>query len=239
MPIDKRWIDTMERGINDATWDAYDHIIKSEVAAYETRFPALKSKVNWLLLKAMLWSESGGPSNPAWKTRPMQIGNKNDPGYKVLQNASEGSDIIMNDALRKAIKNSSINTPELNIKAALAYLYTRMAVTNIQSVRDLKDTKSYDYTVMAGDSLDKIAKKMGTTIFELKRLNSSANGTIRPGQKLKYYKAKMRRRVISWRKFNAENFEERYNGFGDEFYAEKLLYIVNNIFPKLIRAKKP
>lgn len=46
MPIDKRWIDTMERGIKDSTWDAYDNIIKSEVGAYEKNFPALKTKVN-------------------------------------------------------------------------------------------------------------------------------------------------------------------------------------------------
>lgn len=58
----------------------------------------------------------------------MQIGNKGDAGYGVLKNASEGSDLIMSDSLKKTVANGSIDTPELNIKSGIAYLYTRMAV---------------------------------------------------------------------------------------------------------------
>lgn len=239
MPIDKRWIDTMERGIKDSTWDAYDNIIKSEVGAYEKKFPALKTKVNWLLLKALLWSESGGPSNSAWKTRTMQIGNIGDAGYGVLKSKSEGSDLIMNDALKKAVASDSIHTPVLNIKAAIAYLYTRMARSNIQSVMDIKDVKIYEYTVVTGDNLDKISKNMATTTFELKRLNPAASGFIQPGQKLKYHKAKMKRVITGWLEFNTQNISDRYNGGGDKLYTEKLTYILDKIFPVLVRTNNP
>ena len=137
MAIDQKWKDTMEKGINDPKWDKFVDTIKSEVTAYSLKFPSLASKVNWLLIKAMVWNESGGPTNSAWQTRPLQIGNSGDPAYKVLKDASEGSDLIMSEELKKAIDSSSIDQPELNIKAGIAYLYTRMANTNIVSVRDL------------------------------------------------------------------------------------------------------
>ena len=54
MTIDQRWKDTVKQGINDAKWDQYDSIIKSEVDAYAHKFEALASKIDWLLIKALL-----------------------------------------------------------------------------------------------------------------------------------------------------------------------------------------
>lgn len=238
MPISQKWKDTIKDGIKNQDWDAYDSIIKREVDGYAKKFTALKSKVDWKLIKAMLWTESGGPSNKAWKTRPLQIGNVGDPAYAVLKNAEEGSDLIMSSALAALIKNSSIDKPETNIKAGIAYLYTRMAITNIVSVRDLVDSKVYEYTIVRGDNLSKIAKKVGTTIFELRRLNPSASGVIMPGKKLKYVKAVMKRSILGWDDFTAENAAKKYNGGGDMDYAAKLNYILNEVFPKLERKTK-
>lgn len=237
MAIDQKWKDTVKQGINDSKWDGYDKIIKTEVDTYASKFKALEAKVDWLLIKAMLWSESGGPTNSAWNTRPLQIGNTGDPAYAVLKKGAEGSDLIMSDELKKSIAAGSINTPEVNIKAGIAYLYTRMAVTNIISVRDLKDSKEYEYTVVGGDSLEKIANKVHTTIFELSRLNPKSSGILKIGQKLKYVKAKMQRSIISWREFSTDVVSERYNGGGDINYAAKLTYILDEVFPKLVRKK--
>jgi len=239
MTIDPRWKDTMKKGINDTRWDQYDKVIKGEVDAYAKKYKALESKVDWLLLKAMLWSESGGPSNSTWNTRPFQIGNTGDPGYKVLKDGAEGASLIMSDALKKSIAAGSIDVADTNIKAGIAYLYTRMAKTNIISVRDLKDTKEHIYIIASGDNLEKIAKKVGTTVEELRRLNPKANGIIRKDQKLKYVKASRQRSVIGWREFNADTVADRYNGGGDKNYSAKLTYILTDVFPKLVRAKKP
>ncbi len=238
MAIDEKWKDSVKRAIKDARWDEYDAIIKQEVDAYSTKFPALKDKVKWTLIKAMLWTESGGPDNPAWKARALQIGNTGDPAYKVLKDRSEGSDLIMSAALDKTIQTQSIDTPTTNIQAGIAYLYTRMATSAISSVRDLKDSKEYTYEVVAGDSLAKIATKVSTTIFELKRLNPSASAVIHPKMKLKYVKASMKRTITGWRTFDTKTIAERYNGGGDPNYADKLTYIIEQVLPKLERVKK-
>jgi len=235
MSISQKWKDTINKAINDARWDAYDATIQDEVTAYEKRFPALSKKVNWKFIKAMLWTESGGPDNAAWKARALQIGNAGDPAYNVLKSGKEGSDIIMTETLFKKVKSQSIETPTINIQAGIAYLYTRMSKSVIASVKDLKDTKEYAYKVVGGDSLDKISKKVGTTVFELRRLNPKASGIIRPGMDLKYVKASMKRTITGWRTFDAKTIAERYNGGGDPNYADKLTYIINDVLPKLVR----
>lgn len=237
MAIEPKWKETIKQGLNDPKWDKYDSVIKTEVDAYALKFKPLASKVNWLLIKAMLWSESGGPSNKAWDTRPLQIGNTGDPAYAILKNAEEGSELIMSETLKSSIASGSINKPDLNIKAGIAYLYTRMAVTNIISIRDLKDSKEYEHKVVAGDNLEKISKKVGTTISELRRLNPKSSGTLKIGQTLKYVKATMQRSIIGWREFTADTIADRYNGGGDANYSAKLTYIITEIFPKLVRTK--
>lgn len=238
MALSQKWKDTVNQGIKDAVWDKYDDTIKTEVTSYKTRF--IKTSiptVNWLYLKAMLWTESGGPSNKAWETRPMQIGNPGDPGLKTLKDGAEGSNIIMEKSLHQAIKSNPINEPVINIKAGIAYLYTRMAISEIKSVKDTRDKRIYEYTVVGGDTLVKIAKKKGTTVDELKSMNPQAVALIKPRQKLKYHKAMMDRVIVRWRLFTAQNIAQRYN-VGDPSYAEKLEYLVKEVFPKLKRDKK-
>lgn len=235
MGISQKWKDTIGKAINDARWDEYDAIITGEVSSYENRFPALCGKVDWRLIKAMLWTESGGPDNPAWKGRALQIGNSGDPAYDVLKSGEENTSIIMTEILKKKIKTQSINRPSLNIQAAIAYLYARMSKSSTISAKSLTDTKVYTYEVVGGDSLEKIAKKLGTTVDELKARNSKASGTIYPKMEFQYMKANLKKIIYAWRDFSAANIAERYNGGGDENYETKLNYIVKEILPKLIR----
>lgn len=92
MALTDAWKKTVLTGITDARWDEYDGLIQAEVANYKLRY---KQSVDWLVIKAMLWIESGGPDNASWKTRPLQIGNPGDPAYAVLKAGKEGSDEIM------------------------------------------------------------------------------------------------------------------------------------------------
>ena len=235
MALSKKWIDTVHQGISDVKWHEYDNIIKKEVSSYKSRFSRTSiPSVNWLYIKAMLWTESGGPTNRAWKTRPMQIGNPGDPGITTLKKGAEGSDIIMSKELFQAIKAGRYNMPGINIKAGIAYLYSRMAKTEIKSVKDKNDKKLYNYTVAGGDSLEKIAKSNGTTVEELKSQNPTAVKMIKPGQQLIYHRAKRERFIKSWRPFTATNIAKRYNA-GDHNYAEKLGYLIKTVFPKIKR----
>ena len=234
MAISQKWKDTVDRGITDKRWDDFDAVIKTEIAAYNKRFG---KSFDWKYVKAMIWTESGGPDNPSWKKRVMQIGNPGDAAYGVLTSGKEGTSLIMSDALKKELKvKSNIDKPKINIKAGTAYLIARLAKYQEKSVRDAKDKKEYSYTVVGGDSLWKIAKKEGTTVDELKASNpSKKSGHIKKGDVLKYHKAKMTTVVSAWRNFDTATIAARYNGGGDSNYKGKLDYVINDVFPKLKR----
>jgi len=241
MALSKKWIDTVEKGIDDVRWDEFDGLIQKEVSSYSSRLnktPGFQSP-SWHYFKAMVWNESGGPDNAAWKTRPMQIGNKGDPAYDVLKNQREGSSLIMDAALKGDIKADKINTPTVNVRAGIAYLYTRMATYEHRSVRDTKDTAKYTYTVQANDNYSKIAGKVGTTVPELKKSNPKVDpGKLQLGQKLDYHKAEIKLVITGWRKFTTQTIADRYNGGGDVNYKAKLDYLIDKVFPKLKRNKK-
>ena len=215
MGISQKWKDTVNRGIDDARWDEYDDLIKKEVNRLNVQLAKTPQfvKMDWLFIKAILWTESGGPDNESWKTRVMQIGNPGDPAYKVLKDGEEGSLLIMDSALYNDFKKgkNTIDKPEVNVKAAIAYLYTRMAKFENKSTYDEKDTKVYDYKVIKGDNSSAIAKKVGTTLDELNSRNPGMKAMIKPGQVLKYRKASMRLAIAGWRTVSTVEIASRYN----------------------------
>ncbi len=234
MGISEKWKDTMKKGIGDPAWSAYDKTIKDEVDAYTVKFAGTPDfqALNWKLVKAMLWTESGGPTNQAWNTRPMQIGNSGDPAYAVLKAGKEGSSEIMDAATWSEVK-TDINKPKVNIKAGIAYLYTRLAKFEIKSVLD-KNTSIHSHTVVKGDSLSKIAATEGTTVDELTSQNKAEDlKVLKPKQVVKFRKASMRQVIVGWRSFTAAEIGQRYNGGGDQLYAQKLSYLIDTIFPEL------
>ena len=233
MTLDPKWKQTVDDGVSNKKWDEYDHLIKSEIDEYNRRFVATPRFVtlDWKIFKAVVWVESGGPANPAWTTRPMQIGNKGDPGYAVLRDGKEAANLIMSDKLKKDIAGN-INKPELNIRAGIAYALTRLVTTEMQSVDDPKDAMVRDYTVVQGDSLDRIAKKVGSTVASLQKLNPTAK-ILQPKQVLKYRKASIQRVITGWMAVTTANLASRYN-VGDPSYQEKLDYVLS-LFTKLKR----
>lgn len=237
----EKWQDTVDQGITDTAWDEYDDAIKKIVNEYNSRL-GKKSRyvekpmprLEWKWIKAIIWVESGGPSNPTWKTRTMHIGNPGDAGFGVLKRGEENSNIIMDEKFK--VKLVSINTPVVNIKTGTAYLLNRLARHAFKSLRSETDNKLYEYTVVKGDNFSKIAKKNNTTVDELKGSNPKSK-LLKPGQKLSYYKAKTERVIIGWRIVSASTIAKRYNGKYIEDYTKKLTYIINDIFPVKSREK--
>ncbi|HEU0184992.1 MAG TPA: LysM domain-containing protein [Blastocatellia bacterium] len=246
------WKRTVDEGLTKKEWDEYDALIKREVDSYNNQFrgkPGYKD-VDWLLFKAMLWAESGGPKNPAWKTKALQIGNTGDPGYQTMKygaiayknpsapekQKSEGSELIMSAQLAEDISTKSINDPNFNIRLGIAYVFTKMATVKFQQIVDAKDSNTYEHRVAGGETADAIAKKVGTTLETLRVMNSSIDiAKIQPGKTvLKYRKAKIDRALVSWAQFTTANLQILYNGNGDKKYAKKLDYVLE-LFKNLKR----
>jgi LysM repeat protein len=234
MGLDKRWTDTVDDGLTNSAWDAWDDAVKTEFDGYNLRFKTVAGykQVDRKWGKAIVWVESGGPSSDMWNTRPMQIGNKSDKAYAVLKTGGEGSSVIMSPTLASEIKTGDINDPKLNIRAGLACLFTRMAKFDSASVEDQKDKTEYTYTVLAGDNLSVIAKRVGTTVDNLQKMNPGVR-TLQPKQVLKYKKASVQLVISGWRTWDSATIAERYN-VGDEYYAAKLEYVLD-LFTKLKR----
>jgi hypothetical protein len=235
MTLDPAWTRTVDDGIANPAWDEYDTLIQTEVNDYNQRLATTPGflKIDWKVFKAVVWVESGGPSQAAWKARAMQIGNKGDPGYSVVKEGKEAAPLVMSDKLKQDIKTGDINKPELNIRAGIAYALTRLVTSEMRSVDD-KDPTINEYTVVPGDSLDAIARKVGSTVASLKQLNPTAN-VLQPKQKLKWRKASIQRVITGWMAANSSNLATRYNA-GDKNYKEKMDYVLD-LFTKLKRDK--
>jgi len=243
MALDRKWTNTVDEGRTNAAWDAYDSAIQAEVTGYNFKFQPAASvtgyrTVDWKICKAIVWVESGGPSSSYWKTRVMQIGNSGDSAIDVLRQGKEGSLLVMSPQLAIEVKAGSINDPMLNIRAGIAYLFTRMAITDIQSIVDPKDSRVYSYTVAGGDTLERIAVRVGTTVAVLISMNPGKAQVIHPKDILNYQKASMQRVIVGWLAFTPMNIASRYNGGGDPNYAAKLDYVLG-ILRSLQRQSKP
>lgn len=222
MGLSAKWKSTIDDAVANDAWDDYDKLIKAEVASYQSRFAATNPSADWKLFKAIAWTESGGPSSAAWKGRVMQIGNPGDPAYSVLKKGSEGADVILSDQLKKDLTSGSISIPSLNIRAGIAYVHVRLSRTAFESVFDPKDAATHEYPVVAGDSFDAIARKVGSTLPVLQQLNPDKK-VLHAKDVIKYRKAAIQRVLKGWMAFTTKNVAQRYN-VGDPDYAAKLDY---------------
>jgi len=232
--LSQQWMDTVDRSQTDKRWNDLDTNIKSVVDEFNTRLGArLRTsgfkKLDFRLIKAMVWTESGGPDSSAWKTRPMQIGNPGDPGlHELLSNETGG---ILTPELKKELQKG-VATPDSNIKAGVAFLLMRAATFVWESVPDPSDVKGSVVEVKGGDNLDTIAKAHSTTIEMLKTLNPEiGNGKlIKAGQRLKSRRAQIHRKITGWVEITTEFAARRYN-VGDPKYKQKLDYCLSIMPP--------
>jgi LysM repeat protein len=214
MALSKGWTDTIDKALTDAAWDDYDTLLTTEIGDYNARFGF---GLDWKLFKALIWTESGAAS-AAWKARAMQIGNVGDPAWAVVKAGRENTGKVMSAAVRKAIDDgTSIDEPRFNIKVGLVYAVTKLSTFGTV----VSDKTMLTYEVVGGDSLERIAGKVGTTKENLLANNPAAANMIKPKDKLSYQKASIQPTACT---ATSALLQSRYNGNGDHTYAQKLEY---------------
>jgi hypothetical protein len=176
----------------------------------------------------MVWTESGGPTNRAWSSRPIQIGNPGDPGLRALFSDKEGGSLILPQEMKDRLTLATATaTPQMNIQAGIAYLLMRLAKFGMATVIDATDSKIHEAVVKPGDTFDRIARANGTTVDTLKALNRGMT-ILRPGQTVRFQKASVRKVITRWDPPTPGNIATRYN-VGDPDYAKKLEYCLSII----------
>lgn len=219
------WQDTIDTAITDSRWNEYDCDIQRGVAQFNRHLFSTAGfiSLDWRLIKAMIWTESGGPDHRAWRSNPIQIGNPGDPGLRALLSDKEGGTLIIPPELKNKLTiATAAGSPQMNTRAGMAYLLMRLAQYGIGTVPDEQDKKVYEIVAKAGDSLDRIARANSTTVDTIKRLNPGTH-ILRPGQTLKYKKATVQKIIVRWNMANPSTIAMRYN-VGDPDYAKKLAY---------------
>jgi hypothetical protein len=231
MALDGEWEATAVAALKDPRSDEYDSTILDELRNYNARFAATPGfeKLRLHLFKAVLLTESGGPSSIEWTCRPMQIGNPGDPGYDVLREHQENSNIIMSCALQRDIATKSIDHPILNIRAGIALVLTKAARFSCRSDADPSDHRTYTHVVVEGESLFEISEAEHTTVQELKESNPELSKTLHQGQRLRFRRAHIVTEIAGWRDIDVEFLANRYNGDGDPEYSSKVSYLLEKL----------
>ncbi len=220
-----RWKDTIDTALTDRRWHEYDCDIQQVVDEFNRHLAGTAGfrALDWRIVKAMIWTETGGPTNPAWRSNPMQIGNPGDPGLRALLFGSEGGDLVLPPEIKKRLIGTTIRgNPVMNMRAGVGYLLMRLAHYRIGTVHDQSDSNIYTLEVRRGDSYATLARAHGTTVDTLKSLNRSA-APLGPGQILRYQKASVGKVISSWDLPTSQRIAIRYN-VGDKEYFKKLDY---------------
>jgi hypothetical protein len=222
------WQATIDGALTDTRWHDYDCDIQRMVSQFNRHLAGTAGYVplDWKFIKAMVWTESGGPDSRAWRDNPIQIGNPGDPGLTSLFSRNEGGELVIPPELQARLTIASTRTsPQMNIGAGVAYLLMRHAAYGFATVLDERDKASYDVVVKAGDTLEKIARSNGTTVDTLKKCNSKTSA-LHPGQSLKYQKASIQKIITRWSAINPTSIARLYN-VGDPAYAKKVTYCLS------------
>nr|WP_315399632.1 hypothetical protein [uncultured Duganella sp.] len=81
----EQWQDGINKAAGDSRWQAYDNELKQIASEFNLHLSSTRGyrQLDWLLIKAMIWTESGAASIE-WQTKPMQIGVRGDPGLTSI-----------------------------------------------------------------------------------------------------------------------------------------------------------
>lgn len=222
----EQWQQGIVNGAGKPEWNTHDCDIRVAVNEYNRHLAATPgySALDWLQIKAMLWTETGAGS-PEWKIKPLQIGVPGDAGMMALLGDREGGDLIMPPAYRSGTNSGMIRTsPVHNIRAGIGYMLMRMAKYAFQSIRE-PGSKIEEVKVGPGDTLERIAKNNGSTVEVVRELNPRAT-VLHKGDVIKFQKAKTTKVVTGWRPINHSNIARLYNGGGDDAYVRKLDFVM-------------
>jgi hypothetical protein len=226
----EKWQDGLSKAVSDSRWNAYDIDLKLAANEFNQHLKSTTGykQLDWRLIKAMLWTESGALSSE-WKTKPMQIGVPGDPGLSSFLSAGEGGELILPPRWQGRLTVGSVRSmPSHNIRAGIGYLLMRMANFEFQSVLAADARSVLEVTVKPGDSLATIARAQGSTPEIMRKLNPTSI-VLRPGQTLKVQKGSVQRVITGWRQITTDQIARRYNGGGDPNYAKKLDYAIGLI----------
>lgn len=219
------WQATIDRSLKDERWHEYDCDIQQVIREFNRHLSGQGGyqSLDWRLIKAMIWTESGGPDNRAWKRNPMQIGNPGDPGLRALLSGNEGGELILPPQIaRQLTETNARSSAVMNIRAGAGYLLMRLARFRSATLADDNDTAEHTLEAKPGDTLFKLARTHGTTPDILKGLNPGKTN-LSPGMTLKYKKACVRKIIAGWDPVTTARIATRYN-VGDAAYAAKLNY---------------
>ena len=227
----EKWQDTINGSKTDKRWNDHDATIAAAIKEFDTHLGETKgyAPLSWKLIKAMVWTESGGPDSPWWKSRAIQIGNPGDLGLDALLGDKEGGDLILPPAMKPKITKASINTADINIMAGIGYLLMRAASYEVVSVPDPRDTKTFEVPIKPRDSLALIAEKNQSTVEMLKFLNPNLSPRkMKVGDPVSVRKASMQKVIKGWSKIDTRFAAENYN-VGDPMYFTKLEFCLKLI----------
>lgn len=230
------WKDTIDTSAKNPAWNGHDAAIKATVTKYNEHLKSAPgfTALDWKLIKAMVWTESGGPTARAWTSRPMQIGNAGDPGLTSLLGGKEGGELIIPPDIASGLtaKNAG-SEPERNIEAGVGYLLMRAASYKFEDVWSANDPIT-EYKVGSGDSVDRIARRNGSTVGRLYWLNPGLqkemdeHKPLKLGRVLKVQKAQTKKKIAGFKSLDNATVAALYNT-GDSRYAEKLAYCLTKI----------
>ena len=227
--LSQPWRTYIDSAIDDPRWHEWDCDIQTIVNDYNQHLadtPGYQA-LDWQLIKALAWVESGGGSSE-WHRKPLQIGVAHDPGLGALLSGHEGGDLILPAHYQKNLTAQSARTkPQDNIRAGVGYLLMRLAKFE-QQHQVHPSRQPQEVVVKKGDSFALLAKKHGSTVAHLQALNPHIK-TLQPGQTLQVQPARLQKIISGWRAPTSAALQERYNGFGDRNYAQKLDYVLPRI----------
>ena len=224
----EKWQDGLDKAVGDSRWNSYDDELRTAVNEFNQHLRSTTGyrQLDWLLIKAMLWTESGAASSE-WSTKPMQIGVPGDPGLASFLSGQEGGDLIIPPRWQGRLTIGTVRSmPTHNIRAGIGYLLMRMANYEFQSVVEADAKAILEVAVKPGDSMATIAKAQGSTPEIMRKLNP-ASTMLRPGHILKFQKGSVQRVITGWRQITTDLIARRYNGGRDPRYVNKLDYALS------------